>query len=74
MSPEPIKTAIVGVGLAGTVFHIPLLLAFPDLFEVTVVVERNPKQEGGKATEFGIKPKVVSSIEEAISDADVELV
>ncbi|KIJ56753.1 hypothetical protein M422DRAFT_57398 [Sphaerobolus stellatus SS14] len=74
MSPKPIKTAVVGVGLAGTVFHLPLLVALPELFEVTVVVERNPQQEGGKAAKFGLKPKVVATIEEAVADPDVEFV
>jgi len=74
MSPKPIKTAVIGVGLAGTVFHLPLLVALPDLFEVTVVVERNPEEEGGKARKFGIKPKVVPSIEAALVDSAIEFV
>lgn len=74
MSPRPIKTAVVGVGLAGTVFHLPLLVALPDLFDVCIVVERNPQQQGGKARKFGISPKVVETLEEAILDPDIELV
>ncbi|KAF8481349.1 NAD(P)-binding protein [Gautieria morchelliformis] len=71
--PLPIRTAVVGVGLAGTVFHLPLLAALPDLFAVHTLVERNP-QEGGKAQKFGLSPKVVGSYEEVLADSEVELV
>jgi hypothetical protein len=73
MPLRPIRTAVVGVGLAGTVFHLPLLAALPDLFAVHTVVERNP-QEGGKAQKFGLSPKVVGSYEEVLADSKVELV
>lgn len=74
MPSHPIRAAVVGVGLAGTVFHLPLLAALPDLFIVHTVVERNPQEKGGKARNFGLNPKVVSTIEEALADAEVELV
>ncbi|GJJ07518.1 hypothetical protein Clacol_001720 [Clathrus columnatus] len=74
MSSNPIKTAVIGVGLAGMVFHLPLLVALPDLFDVCVVVERNSQQEGGKARKFGINPKVVETVEQAILDPEIELV
>lgn len=74
MPSRPIRAAVVGVGLAGTVFHLPLLAALPDLFIVHTVVERNPQEKGGKARNFGLNPKVVSTIEEALTDAEVELV
>jgi len=74
MSPKPIQTAVVGVGLAGTVFHLPLLVALPDLFTVRTVVERNPQQEGGKARNFGISPRVARSFDEVLADPEIELV
>jgi predicted dehydrogenase len=74
MTSKPINTAVIGVGLAGTVFHLPLLVALPDLFNITVVVERNPQEEGGKARKFGIKPRIVPTIEEALGDPAVEFV
>lgn len=70
----PIRTAVVGVGLSGTVFHLPFLVALPELFTVRIVVERNPQQEGGKAKRFGISPKVVNTFDEVLADSDVELV
>ena len=73
MSHHPIRTAVVGVGLAGTVFHLPLLAALPGLFVVHTVVERNP-QDDGKARKFGLSPKVVRSYEEVLADSEVELV
>jgi len=74
MTLSPIKTAVVGVGLSGMVFHLPLLAALPELFEIYIVVERNLQGDGGKARKFGVTPKVVSSIEEALNDSEVELV
>ncbi|KAF8529084.1 NAD(P)-binding protein [Hysterangium stoloniferum] len=74
MTLSPIKTAVVGVGLSGMVFHLPLLAVLPELFEIHTVVERNPRGDGGKARKFGVTPKVVSSIEEALNDPEVELV
>lgn len=74
MSQHPIKTAVVGVGLAGLVFHLPLLVALPDLFDVRIVVERNAQREGGKARNFGINPRVVETFEEAILEPEIELV
>jgi predicted dehydrogenase len=74
MTSRPIKTAVVGVGLGGMVFHLPLLAALPELFEIHTVVERNPQGDGGKARKFGVTPKVVPSIEAAVNDSEVELV
>lgn len=74
MSQHPIKTAVVGVGLAGVVFHLPLLVALPDLFDVRIVVERNAQREGGKARNFGINPRVVETFEEAVLEPEIELV
>lgn len=74
VTAKPINTAVVGVGLAGTVFHFPLLVALHELFNITVVVERNAQEEGGKARKFGIKPKIVPTIEEALADPNVEFV
>lgn len=70
---NPIRTAVVGVGLAGTVFHLPLLAALPELFVVHTVVERNP-QNGGKARKLGLNAKVVRSYEEILADSEIELV
>ena len=72
MPTHPIRTAVVGVGLAGTVFHLPLLVTLPDLFMVHTVVERDP--QGGKAQQYALNPKVVGSYEDALADPEIELV
>lgn len=71
----PIKTCVLGVGLAGLTFHSPYILALPDLFELCAVLERNPKSEGGKLKErFGVSVRIHRSIDDVLSDAEIELV
>ncbi|KAF6762371.1 oxidoreductase [Ephemerocybe angulata] len=72
---KPIETCVVGVGLAGMTFHVPFILALPQLFTLHSVVERNPKVQGGKVQQrFGVSPKVYPSIEEALLEPSIELV
>ena len=70
-----IQTCVVGVGLAGLTFHVPFILALPQLFTLHSVVERNPKGDGGKVKQrFGASPKIYSSLENALKDPEIELV
>lgn len=74
---QPIKTSVVGSGLAARVFHVPLVLAHPSLFQLYSVVERSPpndKPEGTIAHAFNIKTKLVNRYEDATNDPEVELV
>ncbi|KLO10156.1 NAD-binding protein [Schizopora paradoxa] len=72
---SPIKTCVLGVGLSGLVFHIPFLLALPELFELHSVLERNPKSPGGKVKErFGVDVKIHRSFEDVVEDEVIELV
>lgn len=74
-SKGPIKTTVLGVGLSGLAFHIPFILALPELFTLHSVLERNPSTEGGKVKErFGVSTKIHRTIEEVLADNDVELV
>ena len=75
----PIKTCVIGVGLGGLAFHIPFILVLPELFTLHAVMERNPTTPGGKVqARFGeesMKGVVIHrSIEEVLSDSEVELV
>jgi predicted dehydrogenase len=71
----PIKTCVLGVGLAGLTFHVPFVLALPDLFTLHAVLERNPNSPGGKVKErFGVETKVYRTIEEVVADKEIELV
>lgn len=71
----PIKTCVLGVGLAGLTFHVPFILALPELFTLHAVLERSPHSPGGKVKErFGAQTKVYRTIEEVIGDKEIELV
>lgn len=74
---QPIKASIIGSGLAARVFHVPLVLAHPSLFQLYSVVERSPpsdKPEGTIAHAFNIKTKLVNLYEDVTNDPEVELV
>lgn len=74
-SKSPIKTCVLGVGLAGLVFHVPFILALPEHFTLVAVLEPNPSSDGGKVKErFGVSVKVHRSLEDVIRDSEVELV
>ena len=71
----PIKVCVLGVGLAGLAFHIPFILALPDLFTLYAVLERNPSAEGGKVKQrFGVSPKIHRTIDDVLADSDIELI
>ncbi|KAI9513162.1 NAD-P-binding protein [Russula earlei] len=75
MAPTPIRTCVLGVGLAGLTFHIPFILALPDLFTLTAVLERNPSSPGGKLQErFGISVRIHRTLHGVLEDPDVDLV
>ncbi|KIJ70244.1 hypothetical protein HYDPIDRAFT_104931 [Hydnomerulius pinastri MD-312] len=75
MALNPIKTCVLGVGLAGLTFHVPFVLALPELFTLHAVLERKPQTPGGKVKErFGVDTKVYNTIEEVVNDKEIELV
>jgi len=72
---SPIKTCVLGVGLSGLTFHVPFLLALPELFELHSVLERNSKSPGGKVKErFGLGVKIHTSFDDVLKDGAIELV
>lgn len=76
---QPIKSAVLGVGLGGMTFHIPFVLALPQYFKLHAVLERSPSSPGGKlAARFGAEAangvKIYRTYEEVLSDPEVELV
>lgn len=75
----PIKTCVLGVGLSGLTFHVPFVLALPELFTLHSVLERKPTSPGGKlAARFGPESatnvKIHNSLEEVLADPEIELV
>jgi scyllo-inositol 2-dehydrogenase (NADP+) len=67
-----IKVAILGTGLSLTAFHHPLLVALPELYTVHSVLERSGKETSRAIV--GDKVKIVTTYEEIIGDAGVDLV
>ena len=47
MERNPIKTAIVGYGLAGHYMHAPFLLTQPKYYDVISILERHKKESNG---------------------------
>lgn len=76
MSPSPIRTAVLGYGLAGRVFHCPFVAAVPGL-ELSAIALRSP--ESAKRTAEAVRSiypnsRILSSIEEAINSRDIDLI
>ncbi|KAF9469020.1 hypothetical protein BDZ94DRAFT_1357660 [Collybia nuda] len=72
---KPINTCVLGVGLAGLTFHVPFILALPDLFTLHSVLERNPQTSGGKVqNRFNVSVKIHRTLDQVLTDAEVELV
>ena len=67
-SKEPIKTAVIGFGLAGRVFHAPFVSAVPGL-ELSAIVQRN----GDEAAKAYPSTKVLRSFEDALA-SDAQLI
>jgi hypothetical protein len=75
----PIKTCVLGVGLSGLTFHVPFVLALPELFKLHGVLERKPQEPGGKLqARFGPEAangvKIYHTIDEVVTDPEIELV
>ncbi|KZT12862.1 oxidoreductase [Laetiporus sulphureus 93-53] len=76
---QPIKSAVIGVGLGGMTFHIPFVLAHPKYFTLHAVLERNPERPGGKlAARFGAEAAkgvaIYRTYEEVLADPQIELI
>src|SRR5579875_2912272 len=69
MSSAPIRTAVIGYGLGGRVFHCPFVSAVPGL-ELTAIVQRR----GDTAGEAYPNARILRSMEEALADESIELI
>ncbi len=65
----PIRTAVVGYGLAGRVFHCPFITAVPGL-ELAAIVQRRGDEAGNAYP--GVK--VVRDVREVLQDETIDLV
>ncbi len=68
MSPSPIRTAVLGYGLAGRVFHCPFVSAVPGL-ELSAIVSR-----GDAAHAAYPDARILPTPEAAFSDPDIDLI
>ncbi len=70
--PADLRVGIVGYGLAGAVFHAPLVAATPGL-RVAAVVTRNPeRREDAERDHPGVR--VVAEVSEMLAEVDVAVV
>jgi scyllo-inositol 2-dehydrogenase (NADP+) len=65
----PIRTAVLGFGLAGKVFHAPFVSAVPGL-ELTAIVQRR----GDEAAAAYPHTKILRSVDEAFEDPSIDLI
>lgn len=65
----PIRTAVLGFGLAGKVFHCPFVSAVPGL-ELSAIVQRR----GDEASAAYPSARILRSVEEAFADPDIDLI
>ncbi|KAK3708314.1 hypothetical protein LTR37_011579 [Vermiconidia calcicola] len=70
---KPFDVAIIGYGLSAKVFHIPLICALPNDFNLYGIVQRSPKPDNDASKNHpGIKSW--RSVDEVYKDPDVDLV
>lgn len=73
---QKIRTAIIGYGLSGRVFHAPLLMAL-DAFSVTAIVTSDPLKQVQAARDFPLA-KILSNadalFQSALSDVDLVVI
>jgi predicted dehydrogenase len=68
-SDSPIRTAVLGFGLAGKVFHCPFISAVPGL-ELTSIVQR----KGDEAARAYPQARILRSVDEAFRDPAIDLI
>jgi scyllo-inositol 2-dehydrogenase (NADP+) len=68
----PIRTAIIGYGLAGRVFHCPFVHAVPGLELATIVVS-NPER-AAQAREHYAHPQIVPHLDTVLADPAIDLI
>jgi predicted dehydrogenase len=78
---QPIRTALIGLGIAGSGFHTPLIRSLPALFTLSYVVDvisspLRPSKLGDSAftARFGANAKFTSEYDQILADQGIELV
>ncbi|MES2391099.1 MAG: Gfo/Idh/MocA family oxidoreductase, partial [Acidobacteriota bacterium] len=68
----PIRTAVLGYGLAGRVFHCPFVSAVPGL-ELSAIVTSNPDRVAQASARYP-QARIVATPEEALADPNIDLI
>jgi len=72
MATPPIRTAVLGYGLAGRVFHCPFVAAVPGL-ELTAIVVGNPERAAAAAAAYP-EARIVPTAQEVFADPAIDLI
>ena len=72
MTSTPIRTAVIGYGLAGRVFHCPFVSAVPGL-ELTAIAVRSPERSAAAAAAYP-QTRIVTTPEEVFNDPSIDLI
>jgi scyllo-inositol 2-dehydrogenase (NADP+) len=75
MSSTPIRTAVLGFGFAGKIFHSPFISAVPGL-ELSAIVtnSNNPARSPQAAAAAYPSARILSTPEEAFADPNIDLI
>lgn len=66
---------MLGTGMSTTVFHAPFVLSLPKVFALHSIYERRATAARSEARDrYGPGVKVVTTFEEVLEDAEVQLV
>jgi len=69
----PIRVAVIGYGLSAKVFHIPFVLALPELYTLHGVLQRSPTEKNNAAKDHK-DITTYTNLESLLTDSAVELV
>jgi scyllo-inositol 2-dehydrogenase (NADP+) len=72
MNLPTIRTAVIGYGLAGRVFHCPFVHAVPGL-ELSAIVVGNPERAAAAKTAYP-NTTILATAEEALADPKIDLI
>ncbi|MFT3747726.1 MAG: oxidoreductase [Agriterribacter sp.] len=70
MVKQKIRAGVVGFGISAKVFHLPFITTLPGQYELVSILQR----KGNEAKTQFPQAKIVRTIEEMVSDPDIDLV
>lgn len=70
MAQQKIRVGVVGFGVSAKVFHLPFITTLPDYYELASILQR----KGDEAKLQFPQAKIVRTIEELVTDPDIDLI